>query len=201
MVFANCWDFLRKVLKTAGFNIIGDVSKMLTHEQKFNIRIGFDFHQNHQIFSNLDERKREIYTTHLFCCSTSDGEWIHALPVILSTVRIPLSLEDSSGSPIINPIPPWGSDIDPRASIRQSGTSGSDEPSRFTSGSSRNDDFESNDRKARKNNYNSPEVSLVLTEDECKEMVEMILFPKTKKIVAANAMTDRTGVLSRLSCL
>ncbi|KAJ6778177.1 hypothetical protein OIU74_002043 [Salix koriyanagi] len=61
--------------------------------------------------------------------------------------------QDSSGSPVINPIPLWGSDVDRRASIRQIGTSGSDEPSRFTSGSSRNDDFESKDRKAKKNNH------------------------------------------------
>ncbi|XP_011047437.1 PREDICTED: uncharacterized protein LOC105141780 [Populus euphratica] len=60
--------------------------------------------------------------------------------------------QDSSGSPIINPIPLWGSDTDPWASIRQTGTSGSDEPSNFTSGSSRHGDYESKDGKAKKSN-------------------------------------------------
>jgi hypothetical protein len=61
--------------------------------------------------------------------------------------------QDSSGSPIINPIPLGSSDTDPWASIRQTGTSRSDEPSNFTSGSSRNGDFESKDRKAKKSNH------------------------------------------------
>ncbi|KAG6744224.1 hypothetical protein POTOM_052935 [Populus tomentosa] len=61
--------------------------------------------------------------------------------------------QDSGRSPIINPIPLWGSDTDPWASIRQAGTSGSDEPSNFTSGSGRNGDFESKDRKAKKSNH------------------------------------------------
>ncbi|KAJ6865239.1 hypothetical protein NC651_035727 [Populus alba x Populus x berolinensis] len=54
--------------------------------------------------------------------------------------------QDSSGSPITNP----GSDTDPWASIRQAGTSGSDEPRNFTSGSGRNGDFESKVRKSKK---------------------------------------------------
>ncbi|KAJ6968859.1 hypothetical protein NC653_036743 [Populus alba x Populus x berolinensis] len=61
--------------------------------------------------------------------------------------------QDSGGSPIINPIPLWGGDTDPWASIRQAGTSGSDEPRNSTSGSGRNGDFESKVRKAKKSNH------------------------------------------------
>uniref|UniRef100_A0A6M2EFC4 Uncharacterized protein n=1 Tax=Populus davidiana TaxID=266767 RepID=A0A6M2EFC4_9ROSI len=61
--------------------------------------------------------------------------------------------QDSGGSPTINPIPLWGGDTDPWASIRQAGTSGSDEPRNFTSGSGRNGDFESKVRKAKKSNH------------------------------------------------
>ncbi|KAJ6922524.1 hypothetical protein NC652_016234 [Populus alba x Populus x berolinensis] len=61
--------------------------------------------------------------------------------------------QEYSGSPMIKPIPLWGSDNenevhDPWASIRQIGTfsdPGSDEPSKFASGSCRNDDFASKD--------------------------------------------------------
>ncbi|KAI5584525.1 hypothetical protein POPTR_006G098800v4 [Populus trichocarpa] len=65
--------------------------------------------------------------------------------------------QDYSGSPMIKPIPLWGSDTenevhDPWASIRQIGAfsdPGSDEPSKFASGSCKNDDFASKDKKAK----------------------------------------------------
>ena len=63
--------------------------------------------------------------------------------------------QDYSGSPIIKPI--WGSDTenevhDPWASIRQIGTLSepeSDEPSKLASGSCRDDEFVSKDKKAK----------------------------------------------------